>query len=109
MIGDPRFKATERSLNAIETIDRWIKSISDQLSHFIDFNFGAESAMIANNRDWMSCMDIMSFLHDIGKHFSVNAMINKESVRQRIELPDQGISSYRVFLQFTAVLRFCRA
>ncbi len=92
MIGDPSFKATERSLNTVETVDRWIQSISDQLARFIDFDCGAESAMIANNRDWMGSMDIMSFLRDIGKHFSVNAMINKESVRQRIERPDQGIS-----------------
>ncbi|UTW05371.1 tyrosine--tRNA ligase [Amphritea atlantica] len=92
MIGDPSFKATERSLNTVETVDQWIQSISDQLARFIDFDCGAESAMIANNRDWMGSMDIMSFLRDIGKHFSVNAMINKESVRQRIERPDQGIS-----------------
>ncbi len=92
MIGDPSFKATERSLNTVETVDQWIQSISDQLARFIDFDCGVGSAMIANNRDWMGSMDIMSFLRDIGKHFSVNAMINKESVRQRIERPDQGIS-----------------
>ena len=92
MIGDPSLKATERSLNTVETVDQWIQSISDQLARFIDFDCGVGSAMIANNRDWMGSMDIMSFLRDIGKHFSVNAMINKESVRQRIERPDQGIS-----------------
>lgn len=90
MIGDPSFKATERSLNTVETVDQWIQSISNQLARFIDFDCGAESAMIANNRDWMGSMDIMSFLRDIGKHFSVNAMINKESVRQRIDARIRG-------------------
>ncbi|MDX2424087.1 MAG: tyrosine--tRNA ligase [Amphritea sp.] len=92
MIGDPSFKATERSLNTAETVDRWIQSISHQLSHFINTDKTNNAALIANNGDWMAGMDIMSFLRDIGKHFSVNAMINKESVRQRIERPDQGIS-----------------
>lgn len=92
MIGDPSFKASERSLNSVDTIDEWIESIRAQLSRFIDFDCGATSAVLANNRDWMGGMNIMAFLRDIGKHFSVNAMINKESVRQRIDRPDQGIS-----------------
>ncbi|WP_290700014.1 tyrosine--tRNA ligase [Amphritea sp.] len=92
MIGDPSFKATERSLNTVETIDFWIDSISTQLKKYLDFDTPDNPATIANNSDWMGSMDIMSFLRDIGKHFSVNSMINKESVRQRIERPDQGIS-----------------
>lgn len=92
MIGDPSFKATERSLNPASTVDCWIDAISTQLKQFLDFNCAEASAVIANNRDWMAEMDIMAFLRDIGKHFSVNQMIAKESVRQRIERPDQGIS-----------------
>lgn len=92
MIGDPSFKAAERSLNSVELVDIWIEKISLQLAKFIDFECTENSAKITNNRDWMGQMDIMSFLRDIGKHFSVNAMIGKESVRQRIERPDQGIS-----------------
>ena len=92
MIGDPSFKAIERSLNSNATVERWIDSIGNQLSQFIDFDSIENPARIANNRDWMGGMDIMAFLRDIGKHFSVNQMIAKESVRQRIERPDQGIS-----------------
>lgn len=92
MIGDPSFKATERSLNSVDVVDQWIEKIGLQLAKFIDFDCGEHSATITNNRDWMGHMDIMSFLRDIGKHFSVNAMISKESVKQRIERPDQGIS-----------------
>lgn len=92
MIGDPSFKASERSLNSVDVIDRWIDSIGQQLARFIDFDCGSNSAVIANNRNWMGGMNIMTFLRDIGKHFSVNAMIAKESVKQRIERPEQGIS-----------------
>ncbi|GGK60225.1 tyrosine--tRNA ligase [Amphritea balenae] len=92
MIGDPSFKATERSLNSVDLVDQWIEKIGKQLAKFIDFECSDNSAQITNNLDWMGQMDIMSFLRDIGKHFSVNAMIGKESVRQRIERPDQGIS-----------------
>lgn len=92
MIGDPSFKATERSLNSVDVVDQWIEKIGQQLAKFIDFDCGQNAARITNNRDWMGNMDIMSFLRDIGKHFSVNAMISKESVKQRIERPEQGIS-----------------
>ena len=92
MIGDPSFKATERSLNTVETVDLWIDSIGNQLAKFIDFEVTENPARLANNRDWMGGMEIMAFLRDIGKHFSVNQMIAKESVKQRIERPDQGIS-----------------
>ncbi len=92
MIGDPSFKATERSLNSVEVIDQWIDSIGKQLASIIDFDSTENPATLANNRDWMGGMNIMAFLRDVGKHFSVNAMIGKESVRQRIDRPDQGIS-----------------
>jgi len=92
MIGDPSFKATERSLNSVDVVDQWIEKIGRQLAQFIDFDCGENSAFMTNNRDWMGNMNIMTFLRDIGKHFSVNAMIGKESVRQRIERPEQGIS-----------------
>lgn len=92
MIGDPSFKATERSLNSVEMIDQWIDSIGKQLAKIIDSDSSENPAMMANNRDWMGGMNIMAFLRDVGKHFSVNAMIGKESVRQRIDRPDQGIS-----------------
>ncbi|HHX2508391.1 tyrosine--tRNA ligase [Neisseria flavescens] len=91
MIGDPSFKATERSLNSAETVAGWVESIRNQLTPFLSFE-GDNAAIMANNADWFGSMNCLDFLRDIGKHFSVNAMLNKESVKQRIERDDVGIS-----------------
>ena len=91
MIGDPSFKAVERSLNSAETVAGWVESIRNQLKPFLSFE-GKNAAIMANNADWFSSMNCLDFLRDIGKHFSVNAMLNKESVKQRIERDDVGIS-----------------
>ena len=91
MIGDPSFKATERSLNSAETVAGWVESIRNQLKPFLSFE-GDNAAIMANNADWFGSMNCLDFLRDIGKHFSVNAMLNKESVKQRIERDDVGIS-----------------
>lgn len=91
MIGDPSFKAAERSLNSAETVAGWVESIRNQLTPFLSFD-GDNAAIMANNADWFGSMNCLDFLRDIGKHFSVNAMLNKESVKQRIERDDVGIS-----------------
>ena len=91
MIGDPSFKAAERSLNSAETVAGWVESIRNQLTPFLSFE-GENAAVMANNADWFGSMNCLDFLRDIGKHFSVNAMLNKESVKQRIERDDVGIS-----------------
>ena len=91
MIGDPSFKAAERSLNNLETVQQWVQSIRGQLEPFLSFE-GANAAIMANNYDWFGGMGCLDFLRDIGKHFSVNAMLAKESVKQRIERDDVGIS-----------------
>ena len=91
MIGDPSFKAAERSLNSAETVAGWVESIRNQLTPFLSFE-GDNAAIMANNADWFGSMNCLDFLRDIGKHFSVNAMLNKESVKQRIERDDVGIS-----------------
>ena len=91
MIGDPSFKAVERSLNSAETVSGWVESIRNQLKPFLSFE-GENAAIMANNADWFGSMNCLDFLRDIGKHFSVNAMLNKESVKQRIERDDVGIS-----------------
>ena len=91
MIGDPSFKAVERSLNSAETVAGWVESIRNQLTPFLSFE-GDNAAIMANNADWFGSMNCLDFLRDIGKHFSVNAMLNKESVKQRIERDDVGIS-----------------
>ncbi len=91
MIGDPSFKATERKLNTPDVIASWVGKIRDQVKPFLKFE-GDNAAIMANNYDWFSGMNCLEFLRDIGKHFSVNAMIKKESVQQRIQREDQGIS-----------------
>ena len=91
MIGDPSFKAAERSLNTLETVQNWVESIRSQLKPFLSFE-GDNAAIMANNYDWFGGMGCLDFLRDIGKHFSVNAMLNKESVKQRLERDDVGIS-----------------
>lgn len=92
MIGDPSFKASERQLNSAEVVSEWVERIQAQLSQFLDFDSGSNSALLVNNLDWTQGYDVLSFLRDIGKHFSVNAMIQKESVKQRIEREGEGIS-----------------
>ena len=99
MIGDPSFKAVERSLNTPETVASWVESIKNQLTPFLKFD-GANPAIMENNANWFGSMNCLDFLRDIGKHFSVNAMLAKESVRQRIEREDQGIS----FTEFSYAL-----
>ena len=91
MIGDPSFKATERKLNTPDVIASWVDKIRGQVTPFLNFD-GANAAIMANNYDWFGGMNCLEFLRDIGKHFSVNSMIKKESVQQRLTREDQGIS-----------------
>ncbi len=92
MIGDPSFKAKERKLNSLEVTAQWTEKIRAQLSRFIDFDCGENAALVVNNLDWTADKGMLTFLRDIGKHFSVNAMIQKESVKQRLEREGEGIS-----------------
>jgi tyrosyl-tRNA synthetase len=92
LIGDPSFKAAERKLNTAETVQEWVEKIRQQVAPFLDFECGSNSAILANNYDWFGPMNVLTFLRDIGKHFSVNQMINREAVKQRLERADSGIS-----------------
>lgn len=92
LIGDPSFKAVERKLNTQDTVQDWADKIKQQVSPFLDFDSGDNAAIVANNYDWFGSMNVLDFLRDIGKFFSVNQMIAKESVKQRIDREDQGIS-----------------
>jgi tyrosyl-tRNA synthetase len=100
MIGDPSFKAAERKLNTPDVISSWADKIKGQVSQFIDFDCGANSAVVANNLDWTEKMSALEFLRDVGKHFSVNNMINKESVKLRLDREGSGIS----FTEFSYAL-----
>ncbi len=100
LIGDPSFKAEERKLNTPDVVGGWVEKIRGQVSQFVDFDCGENSAEVVNNLDWTADMDVLSFLRDVGKHFSVNQMIGKESVKQRINREGEGIS----FTEFTYMI-----
>lgn len=100
LIGDPSFKAQERQLNTPDVVAGWTEKLRVQVSGFIDFDKGEASAEVVNNLDWTAGLDVLTFLRDIGKHFSVNAMIQKESVKQRLERDDAGIS----YTEFTYMI-----
>jgi tyrosyl-tRNA synthetase len=100
LIGDPSFKAQERKLNTPDIVANWVDKLRAQVSRFIDFDASPTSAEVVNNLDWVGKIDVLSFLRDVGKHFSINNMINKESVKQRIEREGEGIS----FTEFTYML-----
>ena len=99
LIGDPSFKAQERSLNTPEVVAGWVERLREQMSQFLSFD-GEAAAVMANNLDWTADVDVLTFLRDVGKHFSVNTMIAKESVKQRIEREGAGIS----FTEFTYMI-----
>lgn len=89
LIGDPSGKNQERQLLSGEQIDANLSAIRSQLCHFLDFEVAANPALVLNNADWFGSMGALQFLRDVGKHFSLNVMLDKESVRRRLE---DGIS-----------------
>jgi len=86
-IGDPSFKANERKLNTAETIDVFKAGIEKQIKTVL-----GENIQVVDNLEWTQNMNVIDFLRDIGKHFSVNTMMNKESVKQRLNREGEGIS-----------------
>lgn len=88
MIGDPR-DVGERSMNDESTVADWAERISGQLSRFVSFE-GENKAILVNNYDWVSKMSVIEFLRDLGKNFSINTMIGRETVKRRLE--SDGIS-----------------
>ncbi len=85
LIGDPSFKDAERSLQTKDTVDGWVDKIQSQLSRFLDFENGDNKAEMVNNYDWFSDISFIDFLRDVGKYYTVNYMMSKDSVKKRIE------------------------
>lgn len=98
LVGDPSGKNEERTLNTADVVQGWVDRIKLQLSKFLDFESKSNPALMVNNLDWTAPMSAIEFLRDVGKHFSVNQMLNKDSVSTRLE--KDGISytefSYQV-------------
>ena len=104
LIGDPSGKSAERVLNPAETVAGWLERIRGEVSRFLDFDAGPSSALIVSNLDWTGPMPVLEFLRDIGKHFSVNRMLDRESVKARLEAG--GISYTEFSYQLLQALDF---
>ena len=100
LIGDPSGKSTERQLLTKELAAENAASIRGQLEHFLDFEVKSNPALVRNNLDWLHDLRVVDFLRDVGKHFSVNQMMAKESVKRRIQNEESGIS----FTEFSYAL-----
>ena len=72
-------------LNPREVVAQWVERIRGEVSRFLDFDAGESSALVVSNLDWTAPMHVLEFLRDIGKHFSVNRMLDRESVKARLE------------------------
>ena len=110
LVGDPSGKNEERTLNSTEIVEGWVSRIRTQVSAFLDFNEAKNKAFVVNNLDWTSPLSAIEFLRDIGKHFSVNQMLSKDSVSARLEAG--GISytefSYQVLQSYDFLELFRR-
>ncbi|MGD1241675.1 tyrosine--tRNA ligase [Mycobacterium seoulense] len=89
MIGDPR-DVGERTLNEADTVAEWTERIRGQLERFVDFDTSPTGAVVVNNLDWTAPLSAIEFLRDLGKHFSVNVMLDRDTIRRRLE--GEGIS-----------------
>lgn len=108
MIGDPGGRASERELKSADVVKDFVEKIRVQASKFLDFDCGDNSAILVDNAEWTEKLGVIDYLRDIGKHFSVNAMVQKESVKRRLEDETLGISytefSYMVLQSYDFVV-----
>jgi len=99
MIGDPSGKSAERNLLSVEQLDYNVSCIKKQLAHLLDFEVKTNPAILINNADWLRTLNLVDFLRDTGKHFTVNYMLAKDSVKNRLER-EEGLS----FTEFSYML-----
>ena len=104
LVGDPSGRNSERTLNETEIVEQWVGRIRSQLEGFLDFSNGTNAALMVNNLDWTAPISAINFLRDIGKHFSVNQMLAKDSVSSRLEAG--GISYTEFSYQVLQALDF---
>ena len=109
MIGDPSGRDNERSLNELETVSNWTQALREQVSGFLEFDTkDGTAAKIVNNLDWTHDLPVVEFLRDIGKHFSVNSMIQRDSVKSRLARTNEGISYTEFSYMLLQALDFLR-
>ncbi|GAA3462241.1 tyrosine--tRNA ligase [Saccharothrix longispora] len=97
MIGDPR-DTSERTLNPLDTVAEWVGRIRGQLERFVEFDDGPTGALVVNNLDWTGPMSALEFLRDVGKHFSVNVMLARETVKRRLEADGMSYTEFSYLL-----------
>lgn len=97
MIGDPRDNG-ERTLNTLDTVADWANRIRGQLERFVDFDDSPTGAVVANNLDWTGQVPVLEFLRDIGKHFSINVMLGRETVKRRLESDGMSYTEFSYLL-----------
>jgi tyrosyl-tRNA synthetase len=97
MIGDPR-DVGERSLNSAETVTGWAERIRGQLERFVEFDDSPTGALIANNLDWTGPQTVLEFLRDVGKHFSINVMLSRETVKRRLATDGMSYTEFSYLL-----------
>ncbi|MCS7483993.1 tyrosine--tRNA ligase [Umezawaea endophytica] len=97
MIGDPRDNG-ERTLNTLDTVVEWATRIRGQLERFVDFDDTPTGAIVANNLDWTSQMPVLDFLRDVGKHFSINMMLGRDTVKRRLENDGMSYTEFSYLL-----------
>src|SRR6185295_3381984 len=111
LIGDPSGKTVERQLLTAEKVEENVTGIRAQLARFLDFDSTTAPARLVNNGDWLTRLGAIDFMRDIGKHFTVNAMLAKESVKRRIE-SEEGITytefSYSLLQAYDYLMLFDR-
>src|SRR6266851_803751 len=110
LIGDPSGKVGERQLNPEEQVAEWAAGLKAQVRRFLDFESGPSAAILVDNYEWLSKLQVISFLRDIGKHFPLGAMVAKESVRSRMGRLEDVISytefSYQVLQAYDFMALF---
>lgn len=85
LIGDPSGKSSERALNSIEVVEQWVERIRGQVERFLDFSAGGTGAFLVSNLEWTHDLSAIAFLRDIGKHFNLNRMLDRETVSARLQ------------------------
>jgi tyrosyl-tRNA synthetase len=111
LIGDPSGKTAERQLLSVEQVQKNVEGIRAQLARVLDFDSAVAPARLVNNADWLAKLGAVEFMRDVGKHFSVNAMLAKDSVKRRLE-SDEGITytefSYSLLQAYDYLVLFDR-
>jgi tyrosyl-tRNA synthetase len=97
MIGDPRDQG-ERSLNSLDVVAEWADRIRGQLERFVDFDDSPTGAVVVNNLEWTGGLSVLEFLRDVGKHFSVNVMLSRETVRRRLDTDGMSFTEFSYLL-----------